>query len=99
MNYIVLALLIAVGLYDLYLVVRRHPTLSQQYQKLCPTWLDVLIFGMWLYILLTSNMWMDWRLKVAIMGIIGHVVWPNKERYEKSNDITSGSYPGPGGRL
>ncbi len=83
MNYIVLILLIATGIYDLYLVVKKHPTLSQQYQRLLPTWVDMIIFGIVLYSLLTGHMWMDWRLKVAIMGIIGHVVWPNKERYGK----------------
>ncbi len=81
MNYIVLILLIATGIYDLYLVIKKHPTLSQQYQKLLPTWADTIIFGIVLYSLITQISWMDWRLKVAIMGIIGHVVWPNKERY------------------
>ena len=83
MNYIVLILLIAVGVYDLYLVAKKHSTLSQQYQKLLPLWIDVAFFWVVLYSLLTGCMWMDWRLKVTIMGIIGHVVWSNRERYGK----------------
>lgn len=83
MNYIVLLLLIVVGLYDFYLVVKKHPTLSQQYQALFPIWVDMVVFGVCLYVLLTGFLWMDWRLKVAIMGIIGHAVWPNKERYRE----------------
>ena len=83
MNYIVLIMLILIGIYDLYLVVKKHPTLSQQYQKLLPTWIDMVIFVCCLFALINGLPWVDWRLKVAIMGIIGHVVWPNKERYEK----------------
>lgn len=98
MNYVILVLLIAVGVYDLYLALKKHPTLSQQYQRLLPTWMDVILFGCILFNMLTCFMWVDWRLKVVIMGIIGHIVWPNKERYEKSSD-THGSYPGPGGRV
>ena len=37
MNYVILALLIGVGIYDIYLSLKDHPTLSQQYQKLLPT--------------------------------------------------------------
>lgn len=84
MNYVILILLIVVGVYDLYLAIKKHPTLSQQYQRLLPTWADMVVFGVCLYALTTDGnlfVWVDWRLKVAIMGIIGHVVWPNKERY------------------
>lgn len=83
MNYIVLILLIATGIYDLYLVIKKHSTLSQQYQKLLPGWADIIIFNAVLYLLITGLPWMDWRLKVAIAGIIGHVVWANRERYGK----------------
>lgn len=82
MNYVLLIILIATGVYDLYLVFKKHPTLSQQYQKLFPTWVDMIVFGVLLYSLLTCCMWVDWRLKVTIMGIIGHICWPNKERYD-----------------
>ena len=83
MNYVLIVLLVAIGLYDLYLVVKKHPTLSQQYQKLFPKWLDMIIFGITLYVLLTSFMWVDWRLKVVIGMFAGHVLFPNKETYEK----------------
>ena len=83
MNYIVLILLIATGVYDLYLVAKDHPTLSQQYQKLLPGWADMIVFGLILWTLLVGHMWMDWRLKVVMAGIIGHIVWSNRERYGK----------------
>jgi len=83
MNYIVLILLIAMGVYDLYLVAKQHPTLSQQYQKLLPGWADLIVFNVALYFLITGFSWMDWRLKVTIMGIVGHIVWANRERYGK----------------
>lgn len=81
MNYIILILLIIIGLYDLYLVVRKHPTLSQRYQRLLPTWADMIVFGLMMWTLLAHHPWMDWRLKVVMAGIIGHIVWSNRERY------------------
>jgi len=83
MNYVIMALLIVVGVYDIYLVIKIHPTLSQQYQRLFPGWADMIIFNVALYFLITGFPWIDWRLKVVMSGIIGHIVWANRERYEK----------------
>lgn len=83
MNYVLLIMLIATGVYDLYLVIKKHPTLSQQYQKLFPTWLDLCFMGLILYTLLAGFPWMDYRIKTVIAMIVGHIFWPNKERYEK----------------
>ena len=83
MNYIVLILLIAIGIYDLYLAAKKHPTLSQQYQRLLPGWADLIVFNVILYFLIVGFPWMDWRLKVVIAGIVGHICWSNRERYEK----------------
>ena len=83
MNYVVIALLVVVGIYDIYLAVKKHPTISQQYQALFPTWMDMIICGLVMYTLIAHHPWLDWRLKVLIAGIIGHVVWSNSERYGK----------------
>ena len=82
MNYVLLVILIAVGIYDIYLTAKKHPTLSQQYQALLPTWADMVVFGAALYILLAELSWVDWRLKVIMAAIAGHIFWPNKERYD-----------------
>ncbi len=83
MNYILIILLIAMGLYDLYLVRKKRSTLSQQYQKLFPTWVDLIILGICLYFLLTGFAWVDPRIKIVVAMVLGHVCWSNRERYEK----------------
>ena len=80
MNWIILGILICVGIYDIYLSIVDHPTLSQQYQKLLPTWKDMIILA----IVLTALCYLESihpALRIWIAGISGHIVWPNKERY------------------
>lgn len=83
MNWILLALLIVTGLYDIYLVVKRHPTLSQQYQKLFPAWVDMVSFVQMLCLLLFCFSWMDWRIKIIIAAFGGHILFPSKETYKR----------------
>ena len=85
MNYVLIVLLIAVGVYDIYLAIKKHPTLSQQYQKLFPTWLDLIMLNVLLFILLTHFMWIDWRLKVVMSMTLGHICWSNSERYNEGD--------------
>ncbi len=82
MNYLILAILILIGGYDVYLSIKKHPTLSQQYQKLLPTWQDVIVLAF----LLAGLCFMPEihpALRIWMGGILGHIVWPNKERYQK----------------
>lgn len=81
MNYVILAMLIGIGIYDIYLSLKDHPTLSQQYQKLLPTWVDVIILAC----ILTGLSYLEQihpALRIWIAGICGHICWPNKERYK-----------------
>lgn len=86
MNYIVLAIcLILLGI-TTYLELKGKPTLSQQYQKIFPTWLDVIFFAIGI---LGLTIWRHYcsELHIALYGYMcgfwGHVTFPNKERYEK----------------
>lgn len=88
MNYVILVLLIAVGVFDIYLVYRKVPTLSQRYQLLLPTWADMILLGLILSLLCfkigpVDLTWIDARLRVWIAGMCGHVFWPNKETFGK----------------
>ena len=81
MNYVILALLIGVEIFDIYLSLKDQPTISQEYQKLLPTWQDIIVLAM----ALTSLCFLEAvhpALRIWIAGILGHVFWPNKERYK-----------------
>jgi len=86
MNYIILAILLIIGGYDLYLAIRDRTTLSQAYQKLFPTWIDIIFFTAGLIGLCYWKDKMpelDFRLMVVMAGFWGHITFPNKERYKK----------------
>jgi hypothetical protein len=44
MNYILLAIVIPIGVYDIILAIKDKTTISQAYQKLLPTWADIIVF-------------------------------------------------------
>lgn len=81
MNYVILAGLIATGVYDVILSVKDKETLSQQYQKLFPTWIDIIILAANLTLLCFLPI--HPALKIWMAGISGHICWPNKERFAK----------------
>jgi len=81
MNWVILGILTCVGAYDIYLSVKDHPTLSQQYQKIFATWIDMIILA----VILTALCFLEpihIALRIWIAGICGHICWPNKERYK-----------------
>lgn len=81
MNYVILILLIAIAIYNIYLSLTKQNTLSQQYQRLFPAWLDVIILvGILTGLCFLSTVHI--ALRIWIAGICGHVCWSNKERYE-----------------
>lgn len=81
MNYVILAMLIVVGGFNIGLSLEGHPTISQRYQKLFPTWLDMIILALVLIVLCFLPI--HPALKVWIASLCGHICWPNKERYNK----------------
>ena len=86
MNYCVLSVLVGLGLWDIYLSAKDKPTLSQMYQKLLPTWADLIVFACGLTgLCFWKYYWpeLDFTLAVVMAGFFGHVTFPNKERYGK----------------
>ena len=74
LNWILLAVLIAIGAIDLYLVSKKKKTISQRYHKLFPQRIDNII-------LIVSVVTVGWfvpnaRLVYYILGVIaGHLFW------------------------
>lgn len=84
MNYIVLSIsLVLLGI-TIYLSIRGRDTLSQRYQKLFPTWFDMIVFGVGL---IGMCFWKHYYpqlhngLVVFLCGFWGHITFPNKERF------------------
>jgi len=84
MNYIVLIGVVGLGVWTAVLAIKKKPTLSQRYQKLFPTWLDIIIFSIglagicfWKYMMPELNT----ALAIVMAGFWGHVTFPNKERF------------------
>jgi len=79
MNYIVIALMLGALAYDIKLIRDGKPTISQAYQKVFPTWLDIIVtVVMATGICFTT---LDPTIKTLLGVIVGHIIWPNKERY------------------
>lgn len=87
MNYIILILLILVGIYDLFLVFTKKPTVSQRYQKLFPPACDCFVFGMGIFVICLFHAadpkMIDFTLWVIIAALLGHICLPAKETYKK----------------
>jgi len=84
MNYVILTVLALVTIYNIFLSMNKRATLSQRYQKLLPTWADMIILGA----ILTGLCFLPMihpALRIWIAGICGHICWPNKERYGNSS--------------
>lgn len=80
MNYVILTILVLIGIYDIWLAFTDKPTLSQQYQKLLPTWVDIIVLAILLVGLcfLTA---IHPAIRIWLAAICGHIIFPNKERY------------------
>ena len=83
-NYVILAGLVAVGIYELKLIKDKKPTISQQYQKLFGSLVDMVIFVVGLVGICLVNWYLfkiDLTLAVVIAGFWGHVTFANKETH------------------
>ena len=80
LNLAVVFTLAAIALYDLWLAGARLPTISEAYQALFSTKVDLAILvGVTVGICLLPI----WPALRVIMGVAaGHVFWANKERYQ-----------------
>jgi len=82
LNLTVLAALIVIGVYDIWLCIQKRPTLSQRYQKLFPTFVDVAFLGI-ILVGLCFLWFIHPALRIWVAGIAGHICWPNKETFER----------------
>lgn len=72
-------ILAAVALYDLWLCGARLPTISQAYQELFPTRVDLAILATVTAGICLLPIWPALRV---VMGVAaGHVFWANRERH------------------
>jgi uncharacterized membrane protein SirB2 len=86
MNYIVLAVLVAIGVYDLYLVFTKQATLSQRYQRLFPAWLDTIIFALGIFVICYLHKifpQIDFTIWAIMLAFFGHLTFANKETYKE----------------
>lgn len=72
-------IIVVIGLYDLVLILSYKPTISQAYQRLFPTWVDMIVLAA--LIVGVCFLPISYILKVLLGAIAGHVCWPNKERW------------------
>ena len=81
MNDVVTFITLVVLMYDLWLVLVGKPTISQEYQKLFPSYIDLLIA----IPVVVSVYFISVNLvvKLVLIFLAGHVFFPNKERYHK----------------
>ena len=78
-NDLALFIVLAVGLYDVWLIAAGKETISCRFQRLFPTWVDMIllvavVIGIYILPILC------W-LKVLLGVVGGHVFWPNRERW------------------
>lgn len=72
--WIMIVVMAAVGIYDLYLVLKKRDTISQRYRKLFPQWIDYLIMvgflaGVWI-------VFSEQAFAPVMLGVIvGHLCW------------------------
>lgn len=84
MNYIILVILLIIGGLDVFLSATGQRTISQAYQMIFPTFIDIIIFTTGLVALCVWHHFrpeLDFSLAVVMAGFWGHVTFPNKERY------------------
>lgn len=84
MNYIIVVICVVILIYDGYLAVKDHTTISQWCQKLFPPAVDWGIGVAGWVLLCFIKKWFpefDFTLAVFIAGFWGHIWIANKERY------------------
>ena len=81
MNYVVIAILLAVLGYDIKLALTTKDTISKKYQRLFPTAIDIIFLVITLALVCATHL--DPTIKAVIAAACGHVFWPNKETYVK----------------
>jgi hypothetical protein len=80
LDIVILLAMIIIGGYDLFLWREDRPTLSEQYQKLFPTLVDLIIFLV-IFVALCYLSFVAVPVRIGIAGICGHICLPNRERY------------------
>ena len=81
MNLFVLILLGEIVVIDLFLELTHRRTISEWYQALFPTWVDICnltAFVIAIGYFLDVNCW----IKLLLGTLAGHLFWPNKERHK-----------------
>lgn len=74
LGWILVALLVAVGGYDLYLVVKKRKTMSQKYHALLPQWADYIVLGVTM--VLAWALFGELVFSIYMIGVIaGHLFW------------------------
>ncbi|HDY66666.1 MAG TPA: hypothetical protein ENH85_02620 [Candidatus Scalindua sp.] len=84
MNYIILVILLIIGVFDMFLSFTKQRTISQAYQMIFPTFIDIIIFTAGLVGICVWHYFkpeLDFSLAVVMAGFFGHITFPNKERY------------------
>lgn len=67
-------------LYDAFLVEVGEPTISQSYQALFPTWVDILISLPVVAVIYFLHVHQG--IKAILFYLAGHIFFPNKERFK-----------------
>ena len=79
-NLTVIIVLGIVAVVDLWLEFSGRITISEWYQARFPTWIDLLIMcGVFMGVIFLP---VAMPLKVFLGLLVGHVFWPNKERFK-----------------
>jgi len=81
LNELAIFLIAVVALYDIVLIMQYKPTISQAYQKLFPTWLDVIILIP--VVVGICFLPISYVLRILLGVVAGHVFFPNKELWRK----------------
>jgi len=80
MSTAILVIVSLVLLFDLWLVYMRQPTISQRYQAMFPTYVDLVV--MCLLIPLIVHVEVRDVVKVVLAVLAGHLFFPNKELWK-----------------
>ena len=79
MSLIIASITAIVLLFDLWLVLKHKATISHRYQAWAPTYVDLVLLG--LLTPLICHVSLHPTLKIILAILMGHVFFPNKERY------------------
>lgn len=82
MNYVLIAIGIAILVFDGWLELSGRDTISRAYQRLLKTKWDWVVFGAGMvFVCWFMPDWIDKRVLAVYAAFFGHVVISNRERY------------------